>query len=305
MNPNSIAIVEARDTTVSSKDANVTIIITTKNRPEDLAKTLGKLLSLGLEAIPLILVDDGSDEETIDSSQLSAFSRVTVHRNSTSRGLVVNRNWMASVATTEFVLSLDDDSCFREIPNLEMAAAYMRQNPATIGLQFNNVEVSLAQTPVPRCPPYAVQTYTGFGHMLRRAEFLNLGGYREYFIHMCEERDFCQRAWQQGYRVELYPDIVVEHHRTSVARNTKRNAFFLIRNSLIYSSLNLPFWPFVLRVALILPWSIMHNISQPSLWRHFVAGWFAGLLTAQRRKSERRAMTDAQYSIYRMLPMSR
>ena len=62
-------------------EESITLMITTRNRPDDLAFTLERLISLGLQYLPLIIVDDASDAPIIADELAGRFSRITIVRN--------------------------------------------------------------------------------------------------------------------------------------------------------------------------------------------------------------------------------
>jgi len=107
----------------SDIESRVTITITTKNRPDDLKYTLGRLIELGLSSIPILIIDDGSDEPIPVDLLGSRFKSARLLRNESSRGLIVNRNSLVNLAKTDYVISLDDDSCFSDSPDLQSAIA--------------------------------------------------------------------------------------------------------------------------------------------------------------------------------------
>lgn len=284
---------------------SITIMITTRNRPGDLKFTLEKLISLQLAYLPLIIVDDASDSAIISDELVNKFPRIKTVRNALQRGLISNRNEMALLAQTPYVLSLDDDSCFRDVPDLAGALAYLAQRPRVVGLQFNNVDINFGQEPVAASEPYRVQTYTGCGHLLKRPEFLQMGGYRADFIHMSEEVDFCRKAWKAGLEIHMFPKIVVDHRRSPVARFEGKNLYFLTRNNLIISYLHLP-WPAMMPKmfsnALLIWW---RNLKQRNLWSSVFRGWFDGMKYCAAHFTERAPMSGRQYREYRQAPVSR
>ncbi len=54
-------------------------------------------------------------------------------------------------------------------------------------------------------------SFFGFAHLLRRAAFMSLGGYRESFEFYGEEKDFCLRLIEAGFRTVYLPDALVIH----------------------------------------------------------------------------------------------
>ncbi|WP_197090431.1 glycosyltransferase family 2 protein [Cupriavidus basilensis] len=282
---------------------NFTIGITTKNRREDLNYTLKKLIDLGLCDIPIILIDDASDIEIFDDEVNKKFSKMRVIKNKNGRGLIANRNLMVSLSETPFFISLDDDSCFRDKPDFSDIERVFYADHRVAALQLNNVDVNFGCNPSDRLELYQVQMYTGCGHVLRCATFLALGGYREYFMHMCEERDFSQRAWRNGYCVMMYPWLIVDHLRSPVARNVVRNTKFLVRNTVLFNFLNYPIWFGLARAMGVGPISIFKNFREPTLIAASAEGWLSGLGMALRRLLERSPMSISQYRKFRQLPM--
>ncbi|HEY2464359.1 MAG TPA: glycosyltransferase [Steroidobacteraceae bacterium] len=283
----------------------VTIMITTRNRPGDLAFTLEKLISLELSYLPLIIVDDASDAPIVADALAHKFPRIKIVRNDVQRGLIANRNEMTSLAATPYVLSLDDDSCFRDAPDLQGAAEYLAQQPRVVGLQFNNVDINFGEHAVAESEPYRVQTYTGCGHLLKRSIFLKMGGYRSDFVHMSEEVEFCRKAWKAGLEVHMYPKIIVDHRRTPVARFPAKNLYYLTRNLLIVSYLHLPWPAMTTRLfsnALLVWW---RNLKRRYLWSSVFRGWFDGIKYCIAHFRERAPMSGRQYREYRRAPVSR
>src|SRR5690349_11726781 len=86
------------------------VIITTKNRKEELRNALASVMQ---QSIPLevIVIDDGSTDGTSDLVR-AEFPAARLHRSETSRGLIVQRNVGATLATTPILFSIDDDATF-------------------------------------------------------------------------------------------------------------------------------------------------------------------------------------------------
>jgi GT2 family glycosyltransferase len=93
--------------------------------------------------------------------------------------------------------------------------------------------------------PATVPSYIGFAHLLRRGVFLEHGGYRDEFVFYGEEKDYCLRLMQAGYRVVYLPDALVGHVVDRAGRDQRRYVRFVIRNDCLTSLYNEP-WPLVL-----------------------------------------------------------
>jgi len=223
----------------------ITIGITTKDRWGELAETVGRLIALGLGDLPIIVVDDGSSEARAEEI-CKPLKNCTIVREPVSLGLVEERNRIAQLTKTDYLVSLDDDSCLEAPHNLDKAVDYMDSHKDVAVLAFWRSFPSDLRTyknsgkPKP-LEPIPVTEYKGCGHMLRVATFLELGGYRGYFHYMCEERDYSLRVYGSGKRIILFPDVQVVHRLTPVARSSTRVSFYGARNTLLCWLLNLPF----------------------------------------------------------------
>lgn len=249
------------------------IIITTKDRRVDLTHTLRELIRLGLNDLAVYIYDDASESSVVDSALRKEFPNLEVRVNEQSKGLIVNRNRLAEWANEEILISLDDDSCFEDPPDLLEIYERFARDPTLVAVEFENRELN--ESFVKRAGDGTwLQMYTGFGHAIHRERFLRVGGYREFFVHMCEERDFAQRAWRLGYHIELCRSAKVLHRRSPVARLMDRNIYFLVRNTILFSVMNLASWRLV--------WLIFAPFVMVLFWP----------ATAGRRKVALRAVLD-------------
>lgn len=276
------------------------IIITTRDRYSDLTETLDKLLTLGLWEIPLYIVDDASAGPIADPKRLDRFSNVAIYRNEEPKGLIVNRNYLAKVATQKILISLDDDSCFDGTPDFKKLSAYIIAEETICGVEFDNLEMvggERSSTPDGRI----VQMYTGFGHAVHRDRFVNIGGYREYLFHMCEERDLGQRAWRAGLLIRKYRAVRVIHRRSSIARVHERNLFYFIRNTIFMRIANTGIYGVI--------WSVPAIVAMLTFWgpgrgqRRLVLRALKDCFSLVRKhSSEFQPMTFAQWKAFRRLP---
>ncbi|OIQ89947.1 glycosyl transferase family 2 [mine drainage metagenome] len=284
------------------RSQSVAVIMTTRNRHDDLTQTLQQLLDLGLGALPIYIIDDASDADVADASVLARFERLQMRRNARCEGLIVNRNELARWAVEDILVSLDDDSCFTSRPDFEALCRRFQEEPRLAGVEFDNFERP-ASGGSATADAAQVQAYTGFGHAIHRLRFLEIGGYRDYFIHMCEERDFGQRAWAAGYIVQKYKDIQVLHRRTPVARLTERNVFYLCRNTIIFNVSNFGWQRAVLLPGMALSMLLGWRGTQGRRWAA-LKGIASGLAALLRHRQDYRPMSREQARVYRSLPMS-
>ena len=102
---------------------------------------------------------------------------------------------------------------------------FLESMPDTLGLAFSIVLRSEAP-PTSNRSPASVRYYIGCAHLLKRELFLQLGAYDESF-HCGEEPEFCLRALHKGYRVYLYPGVVIRHNRSPGGAKSQQDGTIL------------------------------------------------------------------------------
>src|SRR5262245_32687574 len=91
------------------------LVITTKNRKEDLRKAIVSALRQ-TEPLEVLVMDDGCTDGT-EQAVRREFPSVQIHRTETSQGYIVQRNRGARLARGSIIFSLDDDAAF-STPNI-------------------------------------------------------------------------------------------------------------------------------------------------------------------------------------------
>lgn len=229
--------------------ADVTIVVMTRNRWDDLARTLPR------HSGPVIVVDNASDDGT---PELLAqhFPEVRVVRSSRNRGAVA-RNEGVRLALTPYVAFADDDSWW-EPGALALAACHLDRAPR-LGLlaarvlvgedeRLDAVSAAQAAAPLghePDLPGPSVLGFLACAAVVRRDAFLSVGGFDE-VVHMYGEET--RLAWDlrsAGWGLSYVPDVVAHHHPSSGARPARIQRL-LERNRLLTTLMRRP-WPVVAR----------------------------------------------------------
>ena len=83
-------------------------------------------------------------------------------------------------------------------------------------------------------------SFVGCAHAVRRDLFLELGGYRESFVHYGEEADFCRRLMRAGYVTRLGRGEPVLHHVSPKARVADRERYYGARAAMLLAWHTLP-----------------------------------------------------------------
>ncbi len=218
----------------------VSIGITTKNRWQDLAITLQKIQAAGWGNLPVLILDDGSDQpfpfETLERKQ-----KIEIRRFDCSQGLIARRNQLARSIQTKYYLSLDDDS-FPVSGSLQSAIEFLETHEDCFCLSFPiyNPVLKKHQSQSIQTTPYLVRFFIGCGHLLRREQFLAMGGYREDLIHQGEEMEIAARAFQKQHYCYHFPGLQIHHTASDAGRNWHRMDFYGARNNVLWNDWFVP-----------------------------------------------------------------
>ena len=218
-----------------------TVVITTKNRLEELRKAVAS--ALAQTAGPEILViDDGSGDGTA-AAMSREFPSVRLHRSEQSLGLIVQRNRAARLAGNPILFSLDDDAAFSTHTVVEDTLREF-DHPRVGAVAIPFVDVNRGPKVRQRAPRpdevYATYDFIGTAHALRRDVFLSLNGYREVLFHQGEEEDYCLRMLNAGW-ITRSGNADPVHHFESARRSWARMDFYGARNKVLYAWHNVPF----------------------------------------------------------------
>ena len=273
--------------------------ITTRDRWDDIAITLSELRKGGYEDVETIVIDDGS-RQSLPGTLRSEFPKVCFERVGRALGLVVQRNRLAKMLSTTYYLSLDDDS-YPVAGDISKAITWLENHSSVAALALHVVEKDEAVPSLDSLgDPFPVKYYTGCAHLLRREQFLELGGYLDDLHYFCEEVDFCLKALRQGFDTFAYPGVVVRHNRTPVARNSRKSARYYMRNQVILGLLYFPFPFSILRIG-----GCLRILTDPKTNSHpvrLLLGWLEALACGISWLKFRQPLSLAQFRAWKALP---
>jgi len=221
----------------------LTIGITTRNRPESLSRVMSSLALLCALEPEVLIFDDGS-VPSVEVAPVPGLD-IRVLRGVSSPGYIVGRNRMMRESRSPCVLLLDDDTCLMSADAVHRALALMMADPGIAAVAFAQAEADGTPWPPQMQPanvttPSVVASYIGFAHLLRRDVFLELGGYRDAFVFYGEEKEYCVRLLEAGYRTVFVPDALISHLADPAGRDRRRYLRFVSRNDSLTSLLNDP-----------------------------------------------------------------
>lgn len=218
------------------------VIITTRNRKEDLHRTCAVLAAMQPPPDEVIICADGCTDGTVEFVR-EAHPGFRLLINDTACGSIASRDKMMRASDCDLLLSLDDDSYPMEIDFFAKLPGLFVRRPqlAVAAFPQHSDEFPETLTLVDFGPPQFVGSFSNAGAAIRRSVFLELGGYPAYFRHAYEEPDFALRCVAAGFEVRFEPSLHIRHHFTAVQRNEMRVHQSHARNELWSVLMRCPF----------------------------------------------------------------
>jgi glycosyltransferase involved in cell wall biosynthesis len=244
--------------------SRATVVITTKDRRDDLRAALAGCLEQTAD-VDVLVIDDGSVDGTAEMVR-GDFPGVRLHRSETSRGLIAQRTAAATMTSAPVIVSVDDDARLVSPHTIEQTLEEL-DHPRIGAVAIPYVDVRRGDALRQRAPDggrWVTDTYIGTAHALRRDVFLALGGYRDSFVHMGEEPELCTRMLAAGYVVRLGTADELHHLETPRERVLARNVRLVVRNQLLDAWHNTPSRYLPGRAGKVLARSAVDSLR----WRH-------------------------------------
>jgi glycosyltransferase involved in cell wall biosynthesis len=189
-----------------------TILITTKNRKDDLAFTLRKSQDLlNREDVVFIICDDGSTDGT-DLFIQKEYPNIQLIRNTESKGLIYSRNRLMDLVTTEFAISIDDDLHFITQNPLEIIKSTFNENPK-IGLLGFRIFWNLQEPKIINSDEvlHRMKSFVGCGHVWRMSAWRDIPDYPAWFIFYGEEDFASYQLLKKKWEIYYLPQVLVNH----------------------------------------------------------------------------------------------
>jgi glycosyltransferase involved in cell wall biosynthesis len=204
------------------------ILITTKNRLNDLAFTLDKIKSLlKQDGVECVVFDDGSTDGTNEYVK-NNFPEIQFQRNAVSKGYIFCRNKMLNETQADYAISLDDDAHFLTENPLESIQMYFEQN-VNCGLVALRIFWGLEEpnSIVSNEKSHQVQGFVGCAHVWRMKTWRDIPNYPEWFVFYGEEDFASYQLFKKNWEIHYLPEVLV-HHRVDV-KSRKNDSDYAIR----------------------------------------------------------------------------
>jgi len=224
-------------------DERVAVVIITRDRPDDLRRTLGRLRALP-ERPHVIAVVNGSR-----GGMPAGFGEVTVLPQERDLG-AAGRTAGVLAATAPYIAFCDDDSWW-EPGSLAAAADLLDAHPdvallaARVGLGEGRLEPTCAEMAEaslagrPGLPGPPVVGFIACGAVVRRDAYLAAGGFEPLWGVGGEEQPLAAALADLGWEL-VYVDSLSAQHRPSLRRDPAARRGIATRNDLWFAWRRLP-----------------------------------------------------------------
>ena len=214
----------------------VSVILPVYNQEKYLEETIDSILSQSYRDFELIIVDDGSTDNS--AAIIGMFQakdpRVLAYFESNS-GKSLSTNSLVSKARGELCAFLDADDVMlterlsRQVdfhqsnPQVDASSChcyYINEKGNMFGVQRYSVGSQVAQYNTAfKNEEFIICSYTGL--MVKRKVFLDTGGLKKKF-EPCEDFEFFNRLTDSGYTLSVIPEILMKYRIHQSAITVKR-----------------------------------------------------------------------------------
>ncbi|HWE36105.1 MAG TPA: glycosyltransferase [Isosphaeraceae bacterium] len=288
---------------MESHDPRVSVVMITYNRRDEAIRTLARLIELP-ERPRIVVVDNASTDGTAAAIR-SEFAGKDVEVVEAGANLgAAGRNVGARHVETPYIAFCDDDTWW-EPGMLRRAADLFDAHPklaVIIGRTLVGPEEledpicrELEESPLPReegMPGPPVLGFLAGASVLRRAAFLEVGGFDPLVLINGEEEWVAVELAARGHWLCYVPELVVHHHPSAV-RDVHARRWQGVRNTLWFLWLRRP-WPSALRRT----WRLVREVPRDRATRR---GFAAALTGLPRLLPRRRVVPPAVERALRLL----
>lgn len=264
------------------------ILISTKNRLEDLQLTLQKISHLlQREDVECIIYDDGSTENTSEFLK-GKHQNIQFLINKKSKGYIYNRNYLLNNCKGKYAISLDDDSNFITKNCLEIIENHFNanENCGVIACRvfWSKEEPSIIHT---NEVFQKVSGFVGCGHIWNMNAWKNIPNYPEWFEFYGEEDFASLQLVKKGLEIHYVPEILVHHRVNVLARQKDKDYQIRRRRSLRAGWYN---------YFLFYPMSVIPRKMMYTIWQQIKNHTFKGNIKATF------AMFQAMFDVVKNIP---
>ncbi|MHA1381554.1 MAG: glycosyltransferase family 2 protein [Candidatus Helarchaeota archaeon] len=260
----------------------VSILIITRNRKDDLLDTISNIQLQDYDNIEIIVVENGSNEETIKSnySVLSRYNNIKYVILKKNLGVSGGRNVALRLAKGDYIIEIDDDAIFRYKNSISLSVGFLERNKNVGILAFKIVnfytnKISRNEFPFKRKKRnHTVKGpctwFIGAGHIITRDCLSKVGFYKDFFPWGHEEQDYSIRCLDEGFEIYYFPEVEVLHKKTQKGRLEDSTEFIAIKlkNRIKVAILSLPMFSII---SYYFFWSLYFVVKEKDILLPFIA----------------------------------
>lgn len=209
----------------------ISVIIPNYNGEKTLEYCLESVYAADYEAVEVIVVDDGSDDRSVDIIKRFPCRLIQLPKH---RGASAARNAGARASHSTLLFFTDSDCVLREDtlstasqallahgPNAVIGGTYQQQSfDNSFYSRFQSVFVHYSETKNSQSPDY-IATHA---MAIYKETFLHSGGFNEQWLPILEDVEYSHRLRNTGHRLVMNSDILVQHIFNFSLTKSFRNA---------------------------------------------------------------------------------
>ena len=200
----------------SPASPRVLVGITTRNRAQILPKALTSALAQQYTNLQVVVLDDGSTDET--PTLREKYPLVRWQRHESSLGIIESRNELMRSTEADYYVSLDDDAWFFHGDEIALAVERLETNANVAAIAFDILSPDRPDRQT-RSAATPASMFIGCGHMVRLSAVRTAGYYAPTpGSYGSEEKDLALRLADLGLKIELLPGVHVWHDKAWTGR---------------------------------------------------------------------------------------
>lgn len=202
----------------------ISVVICTRNRKEDLLKSLKGFYKQDYEDFEIIIIDNASEDGTKEAV-MSLYPEVNytylpVNINILAQNIGVYKAKGDIIWRTDsdaFPLTIDVFSkvinLFEKYPYIDIIST--KEYNSRVGKEFPLTSAVINSDEIPK-DGYEAKSFMGAGTAIKKSVFDKIGGYWEFGM---EEIDFSTRALREGFVIRYFPNLKTNHLSSLHDRN--------------------------------------------------------------------------------------
>ena len=262
----------------------VSIIFICWNRKEEVEITLNNLLNLKYDNKEIIVVDNGSEDNTYEMVK-EKFPQVQIYQENKNLGIKAY-NIALEKTKGKYIFALDDDSHL-ESDSIEKAINVFENNQNYGLIAFKIILPQTGEVVTKTWKNKEITSFWGCGFAIKRdvVEKLDYFYDKDLFLYT-NEYDLAIRIWNLGYKVIYDEDIVAYHRVASMNRVSGRLVESSVANDIIFNYKYIPF-PYILYTLPnnLFIW-LIRSLLEGSL-KHWFIGFKQGITNLKLHKSKK------------------